>query len=107
MNKRHFNHFNIAGFTYYEGVEVFHELKIGTVLTAVAEPANQFDAYAVMLFYKDVKLGYIPRDSNKEVFKFLSCGHNELFEFRINRVDDKATPENQIGVVAKIMPKGA
>jgi len=102
MNNRHFNHFNIAGFTYYNGIDVFHELKIGSQLTAVAEPNNQFDAYAVILFYKDVKLGYIPRDSNKEIFKFLSCGYNNLFEFRINRIDEKANPESQIGVLVRI-----
>jgi len=29
MKRKHFDHFNIAGFTYYEGVSAFNKLKMG------------------------------------------------------------------------------
>jgi hypothetical protein len=51
MNDRHFSNFNIAGFTYYDGVDVFYDLKIGTELQLKVEPSNRLDAYAVAIYY--------------------------------------------------------
>ncbi|MDR2033566.1 MAG: HIRAN domain-containing protein [Helicobacteraceae bacterium] len=100
-----FSRFHIAGFTYYDGAEVFYKLKIGTVLTLVAEPENQFDPYATAIYFQDHKLGYIPRDQNKEIHKFLLLGHNDIFIARINSVVESENPERQIGVTVKIKAK--
>jgi hypothetical protein len=108
---RHFDNFNIAGFTYHDGVDVFDELKIGVPLSLVPEPNNSHDAYAVAIYYKDHKLGYVPKDRNKFISKFLNFGHTDLFEVKINRVSPEDHPEQQIGVVVRITdnrnaPKG-
>jgi len=102
MNDRHFANFHIAGFTFYDGVEVFEQLKIGVELTAKAEPENMYDPNAVALYFADTKLGFIPRESNNEISKFLKLGYTELFEFKINRVVPEAHTEKQISVVVKI-----
>ena len=102
---RHFSDFHIAGFTYYEGVDVFNELKIGAELQLVAEPENNHDNYAVAVYYQNHKLGYIPRDKNKYISKFLNFGHTELFDVKINRMSPEEHPEHQIGVVIKIKDK--
>lgn len=105
--KRHFLHFDIAGFTYWEGCEVLHELKVGTTLTLVREKDNQFDAYAVAIYYGDYKLGFIPRGENHQISKFLELGHADLFETRINRLSPEDNPENQVGVIVYLMSKMA
>lgn len=102
---RHFTHFQIAGFTYYDGAEAFEHLKIGSKLNLVKEENNRFDAYAVMILFKDYKLGYIPRSENKEISKLLEMGHNDIFEVRINQIDPHTDPEHQIGVIVKIRKK--
>ena len=102
---RHFSDFHIAGFTYYDGVDVFNELKIGTQLTLAAEPENKHDNYAVAVYYENHRLGYIPRDKNKYISKFLNFGHTELFDIKINRISPEEHPEDQIGVVVKIKDK--
>ena len=104
MIDRHFAHFNVAGFTYYDGAEIFNELKIGTELTAVPEPQNTYDALAVALYFKGKKIGFIPRVSNAQISKLLNHGHVNLFDFRINRLKPDAYPEEQVGVVVKIRP---
>jgi len=38
MKERHFATFHIAGFTYYNGVDVFENLKIGTALLLADVP---------------------------------------------------------------------
>jgi hypothetical protein len=105
MNDRHFTHFNLAGFTYYDGIEVFNELKIGTNVTLKAEPENKYDPCAVAVYFVDKKLGFIPRENNELIFKFLELGHTQLFDARINRVSPESHPEKQIGVIVRINEK--
>jgi hypothetical protein len=102
---KHFDNFHIAGFTYHDGVDVFGELKIGTELNMIVEPDNKYDAYAVAIYFKEHKLGYIPRGNNKYISKFLNFGHTDLFEMKVNRISPEEHPEHQIGVVVKIKNK--
>lgn len=83
---------------------VFNELKIGTELTLMREEDNKFDPYAVAIYYGESKLGFIPRNANHEISKFLELGHTDLFEVRINRINADAQPESQVGVIVYIKP---
>lgn len=102
--KRHLCTFDIAGFSYWEGCIVFKALKIGTALKLQRGEDNKFDPYAVAIFFGEHKLGYIPRDTNKEISKFLELGYTKIFEARINRITTDVHPENQIGVIVYIVP---
>lgn len=102
MNDRHFSHFNIAGFTFYDGVEVFEQLSIGKELEAVAEPDNPFDANSIALYFSGRKLGYVPRNANHLISKFFRQGYTNIFEFRINRIVPDAHTEQQVFVVVRI-----
>lgn len=102
MNDRHFSNFSLAGFTYYDGIEVFQELKVGTLLTMQTEPENKYDPNAVAIYYGDKKLGFIPKEENKQIFQFLTLSYTDLFEVRINRVSPESHPEKQVGVVVRI-----
>jgi len=99
--QRHLANFHIAGFTYWDGVDVFDQLKIGQELQLKADPENDYDPRAVAIYFGDVKLGYVPRDSNREIRKFLDCGH-DLFETKISQVSPDAHPEAQVRVVIKV-----
>ncbi|MBP7151868.1 MAG: HIRAN domain-containing protein [Paludibacteraceae bacterium] len=102
--KRHYLNFDIAGFSYWEGCLVFNELKIGTELTLMREEDNKFDPYAVAIYYGESKIGFIPRNANHEISKFLELGHTDLFEARINRITPDAHTESQVGVIVYIKP---
>jgi len=102
MNDRHFSTFHIAGFTYYNGVDVFENLKIGEELSLKAEPENRYDPNAVAIYYKEEKLGFVPKDENELLSKFLNLGYIDLFEVKINQVSIEAHPEKQIRVVVRI-----
>ena len=103
MNDRHFASFHIAGFTYYDGVDVFDNLKIGTKLFLKAEPENPYDPKAVAIYYgEDIHIGYVPRDENEVMSKFLILGYFDLFEVKINQVSPEAHPEKQVRVVVRI-----
>ena len=98
MKRRHFNHFNLAGFSYYNGPVVFNDLKIGTELTLIPEPDNGYDAKAVAIYYGEDKLGFIPKGENDHISKLLEMGYNP-FEVRIQRIDPHARPEEQVQVI--------
>ena len=100
--KRHLANFHIAGFAYWDGSEAFEHLKIGTKLDLVREEDNRFDPYAVAIYYKDLKLGFIPPASNQEISKYLDMGWGDLYEVRVTRVSPDAHPESQVEVVVHI-----
>ncbi len=102
-NKRHYAHFHLSGFSYYQGAEVFDELKIGTLLSLKREEENRFDPYAVAVWYGDRKLGFVPRSSNHELSKWLEMGYGPAFECRINRLSPDCDPEEQVGVVIHLL----
>ena len=105
MNERHFADFHIAGFTYYDGADVFKNLKIGAPLSIKAEPENRYDPEAVAIYYQETKLGFIPRTDNKVIRQFLNLGYTDLFEAKISQITPEAHPEKQIRVVVRIKGK--
>lgn len=100
--KEHLAHFNIAGFTYYDGAEAFSQLKMGLELDMKLEPENPYDARAVIISYKDWKLGYIPRHENRIFYKLLKTNSKNI-SLRIQRLNAKTKPENQVQVVAHLV----
>ena len=106
MKKIHFLHCHLAGFSFYDGVLAFEKLKIGTELQLKQDPTNHYDKYAVEIYYKEHKLGFIPRGMNKSIAKLLMVGHN-CFEARVQWVDGEAHPENQVGLIIYVVGKEA
>ncbi|MEE1884559.1 HIRAN domain-containing protein [Pedobacter flavus] len=102
MKREHLAHFSIAGFTYYDGVICFNDLKIGTLLNLVLEENNPFDARAVAIYYNSYKLGFIPRTENRIFYKLLKVGFSG-FEARIQYLDCSEHAEGQIGVVVHLI----
>ncbi len=102
--REHFAHFHIAGFTYNEGALLFDEIRIGKELQMVTEPDNHYDKYAVALYIKDTKLGYIPRSCNRAVSKVLNAGY-DIFKAVVQKVDPEAYPEEQVHVIVFIENK--
>ncbi|WP_372776537.1 HIRAN domain-containing protein [Mangrovibacterium sp.] len=104
MERIHFKNFSVAGFSYYDGVLVFNRLKIGTELELKAEPDNKYDPMAVAIYYGPYKLGFVPRSANYSLAKILTAGYN-IFETRVQFVNETAMPEDQLGVVVFIKTK--
>ena len=95
----HFAHFDIAGFSYWEGCMVMHRLKIGTKVALVRERDNRFDPYAVAVHFDGFKLGYIPRANNEQFCALMDQGYSDMFDARIQRVTPDSHMEHQVGVI--------
>jgi hypothetical protein len=64
----------LAGFRHYDGGEVLRDLKPGARLELVREPENPYDANAVRVEWRGVKLGYVPRRDNAAVARQMDRG---------------------------------
>lgn len=64
----------LAGFQYYDGRDLWREMKPGDTLTLVREPGNPHDANAIRLEWKGRKLGYVPRRDNSALARQMDRG---------------------------------
>jgi hypothetical protein len=93
---------HIAGFTYYDGLDVIDKLQLGTAVTLKAEPENPHDPDAVAVYFEDKKLGYITRAKNDGVSALLHFGYEKFLEARINSRNLEEKPEFQFRIVVKL-----
>jgi hypothetical protein len=63
----------IAGFRYYEGMELLNDMKEGDMLELVREPENEYDANAIALHWNNRKVGFIPAMHNETIAKLLDA----------------------------------
>ena len=106
--KKYFMDCHLAGRMYHEADEVWDQLKVGTKVELVREADNRYDPNAVMVCINDeeqdeqVCLGYIPRSQNNTVALMMDMGYADIFECRINQIDEKVHPEQQVHLTVKI-----
>ena len=93
---------HIAGFTYYDGLEVIDQLTLGAMVTLKAEPENPYDPDAVAVYFGETKLGYIPRIKNNALSQLLYFGYGDIIEARISSRNLEAIPEVQFRIVIKL-----
>ena len=80
----------LAGFRYYEGKQLWSEMKVGDPLQLIREPDNAHDPNAVRVEWQGHKLGYVPRADNEALAKFMDRGSKA--EARITRLKKSRNP---------------
>jgi len=96
---------HIAGFIYYDGLDVVDKLTLGASVGLQAEPDNPYDPEAVAIFYESKKIGFIPKDKNSLISLLLHFGHTDILEARIVQIDHQQHPERQYRLVVKLKDK--
>lgn len=64
----------LAGFIYYDADVIWRNLKVGDGLRLKREPHNHYDQKAIEVFWKDHKLGYVPRVDNSAIAQMMDRG---------------------------------
>ncbi len=93
---------NIAGFTYYDGLDVIDKLVLGAAVTLVPEPDNPYDPDAVAVYFEKSKLGFIPQTLNGIISSLFYFGHGDIFEAKICSRNLESHMEKQFSIVVKI-----
>jgi HIRAN domain len=83
--------FHIRGFQYYEGPILVHEMKPGEALKLVREPKNKFDANAIALHYRNLKIGFVPAEKNEVITRLLDSG-TVIIKAEIISINPEAGP---------------
>lgn len=79
--KRYFlDEFHIAGFQFYDGIDLIDSIGVREHFNLKIEPTNQYDSFAVEVLRGDIKIGYIPRRYNRHIFRLLEQGATVLAE---------------------------
>jgi len=86
----------LAGFQYHQGRRIWSRLSEGDPLRLVREPGNRFDPRAVALYWREHKLGYLPRRENVTVAQMLDRG--QALAARIVRLREAADPWERVRV---------
>lgn len=97
---------HIAGFIYYDGLDVIDELVLGAHVSLKLEEDNPYDPEAVAIYFKDSKLGYVPQGRCPELCSLLYYGE-DLLEARICSRDSENHPERQFRIVVKFKKKSS
>ncbi len=103
MEIEHLAHFHIAGFTYYNGPLVFSKLKIGKKLEMKLEEDNKYDARAIAIFYKNQKIGFVPKTENRILYKMLKIGLEKNLRMVVQMVNPAENPERQVQVLVHLV----
>jgi hypothetical protein len=72
-NKAFLAEYFIRGFQYYDGDKVLDELKQGATLQLVREMENEYDNFAVAIYYNQHKLGFVPAEENELLARLIDC----------------------------------
>lgn len=86
----------LAGFRYYRGLAIWDFLREGEPLRLVREPFNPADPMAVAVYFRNEKLGYLPRSRNRAIAGLLDRG-TEL-QGRIERLQPGADPRRRVRI---------
>jgi len=107
MERIFFKSVHIAGFSYYQGSFLFREMFVGSPVELCLDENNKHDDYAVELRFKGQKVGYVPREENREIAKIIKAGY-DIFEAVVQQLSPDEHPERQvrIGIFVKVKRTG-
>ncbi len=86
----------IAGFQYYKGPETEAYLKENETLNLKREAENKHDFFAVEVFWRNNKLGYLPRTDNKIIARMIDQG--VTLKAKIRSLDPEAHPFRRVKI---------
>ncbi len=84
----------MAGFTYYEGILVFKNFKIGAEPNLKAETNNKYVPQAEVIYSGEHKIGFMLQNANYSLNKLLDKGQT-IFETWVQFFNKLVTPESR------------
>ena len=64
----------VAGTSFYNVKSIDEELKVSDKLDLQREPTNEYDEFAIAIYFKEQKIGFIPKIKNESVARLLDAG---------------------------------
>jgi len=93
-------HSPIAGFQYYEGENIWPQMKVADALILQREPQNRYDTHAIAVYWQQSKFGYIPRRENRTLAQMLDRG--QTLNAQIQQLKNEAAPWGRVKIAIYI-----
>lgn len=77
----------LSGVKYYDYGLASRLLKKGSPLTFIREPQNPYDSYAIAVWYKTWKIGYVPKNQNEILSNMLD--QDIILQIGVKSMDDQ------------------
>ena len=94
--------FHVRGFQYYDGPDMMERMKAGEELSLLREPENKFDKHAIAVYYRQRKIGFVPREKN-EVLSRLMDNKTGNLSAEINQIRNDDVSWNEVSAVIYFM----
>ncbi len=88
--------FELSSFKYHDGCMVLDQIRPGMKLDIMPEFDNPYDPNALALYFKGVRVGYVPRAHNWIPSQLVRFGHKDALEVRILQVAPEKDPGQQV-----------
>ena len=95
------NHFFVAGLQYHGWESIYNHVEASTELQLRPEPYNPYDRFAVAIFYRQVKIGYVPRGENKHISRMI-CASVPL-KCTLRKIDPEAPSWRRVRVEVSLL----
>lgn len=90
----------VAGFRYYEGMQMLDTMKEGDLLELVREPNNEYDDCAIALHLQGRKIGFVPSSVNEMLSYLLDADALSLFAV-ITHLEKNTQPWENVAIAAE------
>ncbi|MES9857590.1 MAG: HIRAN domain-containing protein [Sedimenticola sp.] len=84
----------LAGYPYHRASAVWSFLQEGEALGLKREPLNPYDPNAIAVWFRNEKLGYVPRRENRALARMMDRGAR--LNSRINSLSDNPNPWSRL-----------
>lgn len=92
----------VRGFKFYEGKNLLPQMKVGDMLELVREPKNEYDEFALALYYNKQKIGFVPSESNEILSKLIDIGTIDIMA-EITHLETKAALWENVAVAIYVL----
>ena len=99
------HHSPLTGFQYYEGENIWPQMKVGDALRLQREPQNRYDPHAIAVYWQQLKLGYIPRRENRTLAQMLDRG--QILNTQIEQLQSEAGPWGRVEIAVYLEQQSA
>jgi len=63
----------VAGFRHYKGMELLNEMEVNDFVELRREPDNEYDSFAIALYWQQEKIGFLPADYNEVIARLIDA----------------------------------